>query len=112
MPAETWHTQTAVPQMKVRIEDVEALRAVSPAALSAYARANGWVQGERYGDFSDFYRAEGLPEIILPRTQQLGDYANVVSRLIGIFAGVDELTLYCDLVTSERAGFALFCCQN
>ena len=26
VPAETWHTQTAVPQMKVRIEDVEALR--------------------------------------------------------------------------------------
>ena len=58
---------------------------------------------------------DGLPEIILPRSQQPGYYTNVVSRLIENFAGVadvDELTLYCDLVTTERAGVALFCCQD
>ena len=71
--------------------------------------------GEVYGNFSDFCTAEGLLEIIQPRTQELGDYTNVVSRLIENFAGVadvDELTLYCDLVTTERAGVALFCCQD
>ena len=91
--------------MKVIIDDVEALRAVSPAALSAYARAAGWAKAESYGDFSDFYTAAGLPEIILPRTQRLDDYANVVSRLIEIFArvaDVDELSLYRDLVTADR----------
>ena len=105
VPATTWYAQEAALQLKVRIEDVEALKAVSPVVLSAYARAKGWVKGEAYGDFSDFYTADGLPEIILPRTQQLGDYANVVSRLIEIFArvaGVDELTLYRDLVTADR----------
>ena len=57
------------------------------------------------GDHSDVYQATGLPEIILPRTQRLGDYANVVSRLIETFAAVaemDELALYRDLVTADR----------
>ena len=74
-------------------------------ALSAYARAEGWSKAEAYGDFSDIYVADGLPEIILPRTENLGDYADVVSTLIGIFArvaDVDELTLYRDLVTADR----------
>ena len=78
---------------------------VLPAALSAYARANGWIKGETYGDYSDFYTADGLPEIILPRTQQLGDYTNVVAQLIEIVArvaGVDELTLYRELITADR----------
>lgn len=91
--------------MKANIRDREALFAVSPSALSAYARAVGWTKGDTYGDHSDVYAAEGLPEIILPRTQRLGDYANVVSQLIEIFAKAaetDELSLYRDLVTADR----------
>lgn len=91
--------------MKVSIRDREALSAVSPVALAAYARGAGWIKGEPYGDHSDVYDAEGLPEIILPRTQRLGDYAHVVSQLIEIFARVaevDELALYRDLVTADR----------
>ena len=91
--------------MKATIRDREALLAVSPSALSAYARAAGWTRGEPYGDRSDVYAAEGLPDVILPRTQRLGDYATVVSRLIEIFANVadtDELSLYRDLVTADR----------
>ena len=68
-------------------------------------RAEGWSKAEAYGDFSDIYVADGLPEIILPRTENLGDYADVVSTLIGIFArvaDVDELTLYRNLVTADR----------
>ncbi len=79
--------------------------AVSPSALSAYARAEGWSKTEPYGDFSDIYVADGLPEIVLPRTENLGDYASVVSTLVEIFASVadvDELALYRDLVTSDR----------
>ena len=75
--------------MKTSIQDRDALLAllaVSPVALSAYARAEGWSKAEAYGDFSDIYVADGLPEIILPRTENLGDYADVVSTLIGIFA--------------------------
>ena len=91
--------------MKARIWDTDALAAVSPAALSAYARGVGWARTESYGDHSDVYAAEELPEVILPRTQRLGDYANVVSRLIEIFARAaetDELSLYRDLVTADR----------
>ena len=91
--------------MKASIQDREALMAVSPAALSAYARAEGWSKTESYGDFSDIYVADGLPEIILPRTENLSDYASVVSTLIEIFArvaDVDELTLYRNLVTADR----------
>ena len=77
--------------MKASIWDREALVAVSPAALSAYARVEGWGKVDTYGDYSDVYAAEGLPEIILPRTQRLGDYANVVSQLIEIFAKVADI---------------------
>ena len=91
--------------MKVDIRDRDALRAISPDALSAYARAAGWSKtDERYGAHSDVYAAEGLPEIIVPRTQRLGDYASVVAQLIEIFSKVarrDEFALYHDLVNAN-----------
>lgn len=91
--------------MDVRIQDNEALAAVSPSALAAYARAAGWVKTEPYGAHADVYQAEGRPEIILPRTQRVGDYALVVSRLVAIFATTaetDELSLYRSLITADR----------
>ena len=91
--------------MKVSIRDKRRLNEISPESLSAYARTAGWKWTNNYGDSSDVYASDGLPEIILPRTQRLGDYANVVSRLIDIFAdvaGTDELSLYRDLVTADR----------
>ena len=91
--------------MKVSIQDKEALLAISPAALSAYARTAGWTKVDTYGEHSDVFTGEGLPEIILPRTAHLGDYALVVSMVIEIFAKVadmDELTLYRDLVMADR----------
>ncbi len=91
--------------MRVSIRDKRCLNEISPAALSAYARAAGWRRTGDYGDSSDVYASDGLPEIILPRTQRLGDYAIVVSRLIEIFAdvaGTDELSLYHDLVSFDR----------
>ena len=74
--------------MKVSIQDKKALLAVSPAALSAYARTAGWTKVDTYGKHSDVFMGEGLPEIILPRTAHLGDYARVVSMIIEIFAKV------------------------
>lgn len=92
--------------MKASIQDKEALAAVSPEALSAYARSEGWVSTEPYGEHSEVYTADGLPEIVLPRTQEIGDYANVVSQVIAIFAqaaDMDDLAaLYRDLVTADR----------
>ena len=91
--------------MRVDIQDAAALQAISPSVLSAYARAAGWSRLESYGDHSEVYAAAELPEIILPTTKRLGDYSSVVSQLIKIFARVaeqDELSLYRDLVTSDR----------
>ena len=91
--------------MRATINDREALAAVSPAALSAYARSLGWTRTDEYGEHSDVYSAAGLPEIILPRTQNLADYPNIVSRLLTIFADnveTDILSLYRDLVTADR----------
>ena len=91
--------------MKVAIRDRDALLAVSPAALSAYARTAGWTRQDCYRVNSDIHVGEGLPEIIVPRTEHLGDYASVVATLIDTFAAVgdhDETTVYRDLVTADR----------
>ena len=91
--------------MQVSIHDREALLAISPAALSAYARTAGWSQHESYREHSDVYIGDALPEIIVPRTTRLGDYASVVAALIETFAQVvhqDTLTVYRSLVTADR----------
>ena len=91
--------------MKVSIHDRGALLAVSPVALSAYARVAGWSRQEQYRMHSDVYVGEARPEIIIPRTERLGDYASVVATLIETFANVagqDELTVYRSLVTADR----------
>ncbi|MCY4374867.1 MAG: hypothetical protein OXC31_13935 [Spirochaetaceae bacterium] len=54
---------------------------------------------------SDVYVGEARPEIIVPRTERLGDYASVVAMLIDTFANVadeDAMTVYRDLVTADR----------
>ncbi len=91
--------------MKTQILDTEALRAISPAAIAAFARSEGWSKTEEYGAHADVYAGTARPEIILPRTDRLADYASVISRLIGVFAncmGRDELAIYRDLVGADR----------
>ena len=91
--------------MSLRVHEADALRAISPASFSAYARCKGWEKTERYGDHADVYAAAGLPEIVLPRTRRLADYAEVASRLVRIFAqeaGADELELLRELTTADR----------
>ena len=91
--------------MQATIHDREALKAISPASLAAYARSAGWQRGETYRLHSHIYAGRNRPEIIVPRTDHLGDYATVVSRLIEVFAQVadrDELTIYRSLVTGDR----------
>lgn len=91
--------------MRISIQDKDALSEVSPLALAAYACAAGWKKQEPFGDNSYVYVHENAPEIVIPRTQNLGDYVDVVSRLIEIFAetaNTDVLSLYRDLVTADR----------
>ena len=91
--------------MKATILDSDALRAVSPAALAAYVRGEGWRKSEAYGAYADVYQAAGKAEIVVPRTDRLGDYSTVVSKLISIFAEAtdrDELSTYRDLIEADR----------
>lgn len=91
--------------MRAQILDADALRAISPAALAAFARGEGWAKTEVFGAHADVYAGDDRPEIILPRTDRLADYASAVSRLIAIFAKVvdrDELATYRDLVGADR----------
>ena len=91
--------------MKARILDANALREVTPAGLAAYARSAGWAKTEPYRDAADVWHGEGLSEILLPRTDLLGDYPSVVSRLIGIFSeesGKDELAVLKDLLEADH----------
>ena len=90
--------------MKISIQDRDALIAILPTALSNYAYASGWKKKEAYGRYSDVYVHKKAPDIIIPRTQNLGDYASIVSRLIEIFAEVSEtdiLSLYRNLITAD-----------
>ncbi len=91
--------------MQVSIQDRDALRAISPAALSAYARIAGWSRCDSYREHSDIYVGDTLPEIVVPLTTRLGDYASAVAALIETFAqvaGQDTLTVYCALAIADR----------
>ena len=80
-------------------------REISPAALGGYVRALNWMKERPYRDFSDVYVGEGLPEIIVPRSQRIDDYGFVVRRLIEAFSEVTEmepLAVYHDLVNADR----------
>ena len=91
--------------MKTRILDKAALTTISSAALMTYARNEGWSRTDSFGDYADIYSGDGRPEILVPRTESVADYASVVSRLIGIFSEVteqNELTIYRDLVAADH----------
>ena len=85
--------------------DHDALRAVSPSALAAYANAAGWELTESFGDHSNVYVHRGEPEIVVPRTQRIADYTSVVAQLIDIFASaakVSPVSLYRDISIADR----------
>lgn len=89
------------------------LSAISPDILKMYAVAAGWKKVGEYGKHCDIYDADGKPEIMIPRTDQLIDYARGVAELISFIArsaGTDEMSIYRDLtyarcdVIRARAG--------
>ena len=78
----------------------EELSAISPDILKMYAVAAGWKKVGEYGKHCDIYDADGKPEIMIPRTDQLIDYASGVAELISFIArsaGTDEMSIYRDL---------------
>lgn len=91
--------------MKVRILDSRALSEISPAALAGYARSAGWKKSGPFGKHADVYVGSNRPELTLPRTDQLSDYASSISRLIGIlgeFSNKDEISIYRELIGADQ----------
>lgn len=91
--------------MNAHIIDQDALKSIPPAALIAYARTEGWSRHERFGKHSDVYVKAAAPELIIPGTGQIADYAAVVSELLQILAaheGRTETQVFRDLVGSDR----------
>lgn len=89
----------------MQFDDLYPLRAITPVALSSYARSEGWNKIGTYWDFSDVYAGDGRPEIIVPRTDTIDDYAMAVEDLIVSFAkalGRDEISIYRDLTLADR----------
>ncbi len=79
--------------------------AVSPAALAAYIRGQGWTKTDIFGSHSDVYTGVGLPELLVPRTRDIGDYGRVTAQLVEILArvaGISEIALCKDLMTTDR----------
>lgn len=91
--------------MKALIVDPDALTSITPMALISYVLTEGWIRTEPFGEHSDVYVRDGLPELIIPGTAQLGDYANVVSDIIGKLAlheNRSEMQVFRDIVGSDR----------
>jgi hypothetical protein len=91
--------------VKARLEDIDALRAVSPSAMAAYVRAEGWIITDQYGKHSDVYQRSGASELIIPGTNHIADYPEVVLSLLEIISkveGRDQLSVYRDLVIADR----------
>ena len=91
--------------MKVEIIDHEALAALSPLAIAAYAIAEGWTRYEKFGTHSDVFVRADAPELIIPGTSKIGDYSSVVQdliRTISVVEGRDEIQVFRDLSGSDR----------
>eukprot|EP01037_Dinobryon_pediforme_P016880 gene16880-17066_t len=97
--------------MKVNITDYSVLNSITPEALNAYVRAEGWRSGESYRTHSTIYTKDGISsEIIIPKTHDLGDYVNVVADLLRFFARLedrDELEILKDLSTADKDDLVL-----
>jgi len=91
--------------VRAQILDADALRAITPLALAAYARTSNWRLTESYGQHADVYISPMGEEALVPRTDRLADYAAAVSSVIGAFAkesDTDEYSIYRDLVGADH----------
>lgn len=81
------------------------LMGISPAALAALALSLGWEKGVPYGRTSHVYSGPGLPDLIIPWTREIDDYAMVMRDLIRAFAfhsGREECEVYGGLAAAGR----------
>jgi len=84
----------------------DALLAVPPPALVAYAASLGWkLPGTPYGDVAHVYQGKKRQEILIPVSQGDPSYGFIVRKLLRVFAevaGMDEAQVYRDLLVANR----------
>lgn len=91
--------------MKTVITDKSALKAITPAALATFAKSQGWLKREAYGEYANVFAGEDRPEILVPNTDNIADYSSAVARLITIFSDFThtaQTSLYRDLMASDH----------
>ena len=83
----------------------ESLARISPASLSAFACSAGWEKGDEYRHVAYVYSGDRMPDILVPKIRDIGDYTMAVSDLITTFAvqsGREESAVYYDLAVADR----------
>ena len=95
--------------MRSLITDQEAIAAISPTAIAAFARSLGWEVRGRYRDFADIYSNNELgAETLIPKTSRVVDYVSIVSNLLQIFSQQterDQEEIYHRLIDAENDVF-------
>ena len=92
--------------MKAKIQDMDALRALTPLELTAYLRSKGWKQQmDLHGKaFLWLYEGEhGESEVTVPLRREFADYALRVQEVIQTVSKVEqrsELEVLRDLLTA------------
>jgi hypothetical protein len=81
--------------MKARVEDKEVFQSLKPSDIAAYLRAHHWDLNERSGSSAIYTLVVGAgasvaPEVQLPLTTQIRDYATRVADLLKVLSVVEE----------------------
>ena len=90
--------------MDVQITDSAALRRVSPAALSAYLKTQGWVRQETWRNRTVLWshtHNEQVNELLTPLREQSDAYAVRISEVVALLGQLEErsqLDVYYDLM--------------
>ena len=96
--------------MRVLISDPASLATIPPHSLIAYAKAQGWQPTEAFGETSVVYEKEGAPELILPKSSDIGDYEDIVFQVIETLSRAEErgqLQIFSDLVSADKDNIRL-----
>lgn len=90
--------------MRVDITDMKTLSAIRPRALNAYLKSRGWRKIGEYRSRADVFSYQNEQEVLVPFSEQFGDYAQIVQEVISELATVEcrsELSIFNDLSISD-----------